>query len=164
MPREGAYDPLVRALLGGLVVSCLVVPVGAQVTYHDVTGEVGITFVHESGATGEKYLPETLGAGGLFLDVDADGWQDVLLVNSTRWTSGGGPSSLALYRNDGDGTFTEATAGSGLEVELYGIGARPPTTTTMVTWTSTSPLWAGTGCSGSRQRDVHRRDDRDGRG
>ena len=95
----------------------------SDIEFVDVTSEIGLQFVHRSGAMGDKYLPETLGAGGLFIDVDADGWQDILLINSTGWP--GGPSSTsfsALYRNDGDGTFTDITRGSGLDVEFYGIG------------------------------------------
>ena len=93
------------------------------VQFVDVTNESGIRFVHQSGAAGQKFLPETLGSGVLFLDVDADGWQDILFVNSTRWPGDGGNAAVAaLYRNDGDGTFTDISAGSGLDVELYGIG------------------------------------------
>jgi hypothetical protein len=88
--------------------------------------QAGIRFVHNSGAFGRKYLPETLGAGGLFLDADGDGWQDVLLVNSMNWpgrpAAPGAKSYPALYRNNRNGTFTDVTRGSGLEVEVYGIG------------------------------------------
>ncbi len=58
--------------------------VGAQgtVTFTDVTAAAGIKFRHTNGAFGKKYLPETMGAGGAFLDYDGDSWQDVLLVNS----------------------------------------------------------------------------------
>ena len=96
------------------------------VTFTDVTMAAGIRFLHNSGAFGKKYLPETLGAGGLFLDADGDGWQDVLLVNSMNWPGhqGARPKSYpALYRNNHNGTFTDVTRGSGLELELYGIGA-----------------------------------------
>jgi len=44
----------------------------------DTTAAAGITFRHNSGAFGQKYLPETLGAGCAFLDYDGDGWQDIL--------------------------------------------------------------------------------------
>ena len=95
----------------------------AQVVFTDVTDAAGIRFQHNSGAFGEKYLPETLGAGGLWLDVDGDGWQDIVLVNSTNWPDRGGPGThAAVYRNAGDGTFTDITRGSGLDTPLYGIG------------------------------------------
>src|SRR2546427_12179001 len=51
----------------------------------DVTRGAGISFQHNSGAFGKKYLPETLGAGCAFVDYDNDGWLDVLLVNGTDW-------------------------------------------------------------------------------
>jgi hypothetical protein len=93
------------------------------VTFTDATARAGLTFVHTSGAFGKKYLPETLGAGCLFFDVDGDGWQDIFFVNSTRWPGHPGARALpALYRNNHDGTFADMTRGSGLDVELYGIG------------------------------------------
>ena len=51
----------------------------------DVTAQAGIQFQHNSGAYGGKLLPETLGSGCAFLDYDADGWQDILLVNAMDW-------------------------------------------------------------------------------
>ena len=72
---------------------------------------------------GKKYLPETMGSGRAFFDADGDGWQDILLVNSTNWPGAKGPSSRpALYRNNRDGTFTDITEQAGLAVELYGLG------------------------------------------
>ena len=96
-------------------------PAAVDVEFVDATAAAGIAFVHVSGAAGEKYLPETLGSGALFLDFDGDGWQDVFFVNSTPWR-GAGDAFPALYRNDGDGTYTDVTAGSGLRVALYGLG------------------------------------------
>lgn len=94
-----------------------------SVTFADVTAKSGIRFRHNSGAFGKKYLPETLGSGGAFLDVDDDGWQDIFLVNSTNWPGRKAkPSFSALYRNNGDGTFTDITRAAGLQVELYGLG------------------------------------------
>src|SRR5262249_11827275 len=55
-------------------------------TFEDVTAAAGIRFKHTSGATGKKYLPETMGSGCAFLDYDNDGRQDILLVNSMEWT------------------------------------------------------------------------------
>ena len=47
----------------------------------DVTTRAGIHFLHNSGAFGGKFLPETMGSGCAFLDYDSDGWQDILLIN-----------------------------------------------------------------------------------
>jgi hypothetical protein len=92
-------------------------------TFSDATARAGIRFHHNSGAFGKKYLPETLGSGCAFVDVDGDGWPDVLLVNSRNWPGRAGPPSYpALYRNNHDGTFTDITRQSGLAVEMYGFG------------------------------------------
>jgi hypothetical protein len=92
------------------------------ITFTDVTSAAGIRFTHNSGRAGKKFLPETLGSGGAFIDVDGDGWQDVILINSRDWAPRGRKSLSALYRNNGNGTFTNITAGSGLDVEMYGLG------------------------------------------
>jgi hypothetical protein len=94
----------------------------AQVVFTDVTASAGVKFVHNSGRAGKKWLPETLGSGCAFFDADGDGWLDIFLVNSRDWTPRGRRSLPALYRNNRNGTFTNVTAGSGLDVELYGLG------------------------------------------
>jgi len=93
-----------------------------KVAFSDVTQQAGIKFVHNAGKSGKKYLPETIGSGAAFFDADGDGWIDILLVNSRDWTPRGRRTTAALYRNNHDGTFTDITKGSGLDVELYGIG------------------------------------------
>ena len=91
--------------------------------FTDVTSQAGIHFRHNSGAFGGKFLPETLGSGCAFLDYDRDGWQDILLINGSDWPGHKkSRSTLRLYHNDGDGTFTDVTARAGLDVELYGMG------------------------------------------
>ena len=94
----------------------------APIVFTDVTAAAGIRFTHNTGAFGEKYLPETLGAGAVWLDADGDGRQDLLLVNSTDWPGRGAGTPPALYRNDGDGSFTDVTRGAGLGTPIYGIG------------------------------------------
>jgi hypothetical protein len=89
----------------------------------DVTGQAGIRFQHNSGAYGGKLLPETLGSGCAFLDYDRDGWQDILLINGMDWPGHERErSTLKLYRNNRDGTFTEVTRKAGLDVQMYGMG------------------------------------------
>ena len=95
----------------------------AGVRFTDITGPAGIQFQHNSGAFGGKFLPETLGSGCAFLDYDGDGWQDILLINGADWPGHKkSRSTLRLYHNNGNGTFTDVTARSGLDVELYGMG------------------------------------------
>jgi enediyne biosynthesis protein E4 len=97
-----------------------------RMPFTDITQAAGIDFVHESGAYGDKLLPETMGGGCAFLDYDNDGDQDCLLVNSQRWPwdsrPGAPPATLALYRNDGTGRFENVTAALGLDVSVYGMG------------------------------------------
>ena len=89
----------------------------------DVTAAAGLTFRHNNGSYGGKLLPETLGAGCAFLDYDNDGWQDILLVNGGDWPGHHDQrSTLRLYRNNRDGTFTDVTHAAGLDVEMYGMG------------------------------------------
>jgi hypothetical protein len=89
----------------------------------DVTAGAGLQFRHNNGAYGGKLLPETLGAGCAFLDYDADGWQDVLLINGMDWPGHKRQrSTLRLYRNNRNGTFSDVTRSAGLDVELYGMG------------------------------------------
>ena len=89
----------------------------------DVTTPAGIQFQHNSGAFGGKFLPETLGSGCAFLDYDRDGWQDILLINGADWPGHKKTrSTLRLYHNNRNGTFTDVTTRAGLDVELYGMG------------------------------------------
>ena len=89
----------------------------------DVTTAAGLDFHHNSGAYGGKLLPETLGSGCAFLDYDADGWQDILLINGMDWPGHQRQrSTLKLYRNNRNGTFSDVTKAAGLEVEMYGMG------------------------------------------
>lgn len=97
-----------------------------RVRFTDITREAGIRFVHRNGAYGDKLLPETMGGGVAFFDFDNDGDQDLLFVNSTYWPDhvpANAPlPTAALYANDGQGHFSDVTAGSGLDVSLYGMG------------------------------------------
>ena len=85
----------------------------------------GIVWVHENAMSEMRHLPETLGPGCAFFDYDNDGWMDLYLVNY-------GPSdffapeqrlSNALYRNNGDGTFSDVTAKAGVAAGSFGMGA-----------------------------------------
>jgi hypothetical protein len=89
----------------------------------NVTSAAGIQFQHNSGAYGGKLLPETLGSGCAFLDYDRDGWQDILLVNGMDWPGHQKQrSTMKLYRNNRNGTFSDVTKAAGLDVEIYGMG------------------------------------------
>jgi len=96
--------------------------------FRDVTRPAGIEFRHENGARGDRMLPETMGGGVAWLDFDKDGDQDLLFVNSDSWpfsreADEPRPQALYLYRNDGTGRFTNASAEAGLDGDaFYGQG------------------------------------------
>jgi len=96
------------------------------VPFVDITSAAGIDFEHENGAYGDKLLPETMGHGGGFFDLEGDGDQDLVLVNSTRWPwderPADQPATTKVYRNDGTGNFTDVTTDVGLDVAFYGMG------------------------------------------
>src|SRR6266705_5614480 len=84
----------------------------------------GIKWVHSSGKSPEKYLPESSGAGCAFLDYDHDGWMDIYLVNSGKcdFFTPNPPLRNALYQNNRDGTFTDVTEKAGVSAGGYGQG------------------------------------------
>ncbi len=95
----------------------------STVTFRDVTQQAGIRFVHNNGAYGKKFLPETMGPGVAFIDYDNDGWPDIFLVNGMDWPGHARKHSTPkLYHNNHDGTFTDVTHKAGLDLELFGMG------------------------------------------
>jgi hypothetical protein len=98
-------------------------PAASAITFRDVTQQSGIRFTHNNGAFGKKFLPETLGSGVAFIDYDNDGWPDIFLVNGMDWPGHQQKhTTLKLYHNNHDGTFTDVTHKAGLDVEMYGMG------------------------------------------
>ena len=102
----------------------------AEVQFVDTTAAAGISFRHVDGRTGEKYLIETLGSGALFFDYDVDGHLDLYVVNATHIPPPiGGKATQTeelpqnrLYRNNGNGTFTDVTNEAGVGDTGYGVG------------------------------------------
>lgn len=95
------------------------------VVFTDITQSAGIRFNRFDGGVGEKLLPETMGGGGAFFDLDNDGDQDLVLINGTDWPHEiptRPRTTAALYRNDGQGNFTDVTVGSGLDFSIQGMG------------------------------------------
>ncbi len=95
-----------------------------KVRFVEITREAGIDFVHDNGAAGEKLLPETMGSGVAFLDYDGDGDPDLFLVNSAPWPGQKPKGTVGnrLYRNDGNGRFTDVTEPAGLSRSLFAMG------------------------------------------
>jgi enediyne biosynthesis protein E4 len=95
-----------------------------SITFADMTAQSGIRFVHNNGAFGKKYLPETMGPGCAFIDYDNDGWPDILLINGEDWPghAKAGATTPKLYHNNHDGTFTDVTRKAGLAIPMFGMG------------------------------------------
>ena len=112
------------ALLAVAGVASLAGAQAPSVHFTDITAAAGIRFVHNNGAFGKKWLPETLGPGCAFLDYDNDGYPDILLINGEDWPGHAlhGRTTMKLYHNNGNGTFTDVTQRAGLAAPMYGMG------------------------------------------
>ena len=107
-----------------LVFWFFVFPVSAQLEFNEVTSQSGICFRHHDGRSGEKYYPEILGSGAAWFDYDRDGDVDLYLVNGADLPdiNSDVPAINALYRNNGDGTFTDVTSEADVSDRSYGFG------------------------------------------
>lgn len=96
-----------------------------HVEFRDVAHAAGLDFIHVNGASDERFFPEIMGSGGLFLDFDNDGWLDILLIDGGSFASDAVArrASHRLYRNGGKGIFVDVTAASGIRHRDYGMGA-----------------------------------------
>ena len=119
----------VTAILCGLCAAALIAgaipepPTPSPVHFLDITRRSGIHFLHNNGAFGKRYLPETLGPGVAFLDYDNDGWPDIFLVNGMDFPGHVRRHSTSqLYHNNRDGSFTDVSRQAGLAAEMYGMG------------------------------------------
>lgn len=95
------------------------------ITFVEVPAKAsGIGWVHTNAHSPERFLPETVGAGGAFLDYDNDGWMDIYLVNSgpADFYTPTSPLKNALFRNNRNGTFTDVTDKAGVAGGRFGMG------------------------------------------
>lgn len=114
-----------KAVVSTIVIAVLCAAAeGQHVSFRDITAQAGIHFLHNNGAFGKKYLPETMGPGCAFIDYDNDGYPDILLLNGQDWPGHAkAASTLKLYHNNHDGTFTDVTRRAGLAIPMFGLGA-----------------------------------------
>ena len=121
------FNPIPQLLLP--LIFILIGSAAAQPpVFVDVTEEAGIHFKHSNGKTEHKHIIETMGSGVVFFDYDTDGDADLYFVNSgniPQAKQGAQQTQLGnvLYRNDGDGRFTDVTETSGTGDTGYGMAA-----------------------------------------
>ncbi|HEX8370903.1 MAG TPA: CRTAC1 family protein [Pyrinomonadaceae bacterium] len=89
----------------------------------DILPKTGIKFVHTS-APEKKYIVESMSGGVLLVDYDRDGWQDIYLTNAptVEMALKGEKSRSALYRNNGNGGFTDVTDKAGVAYPGFAMG------------------------------------------
>lgn len=100
--------------------------------FHEVKASRGVNFVNHASRTTRKYLPEAMTGGVAMFDYDGDGWLDLFFLNGAQlddpMQSGKAPDKSdprywnRLYRNNGDGSFTDRTERAGLRGDSYGMG------------------------------------------
>ncbi|HTG35172.1 MAG TPA: CRTAC1 family protein [Thermoanaerobaculia bacterium] len=103
---------------------CLAAPLGAEgIKFREVSRIWGIDFRHHHGGSGQLYMPETVASGVVMFDFDGDGDEDLFFVDGGSLPGyTGEPARSRLFRNDGNGHFTDWTERSGLRVTTYGNG------------------------------------------
>jgi hypothetical protein len=127
-----------RLVYIAIAIACGAAPLGARaadadsigvitdsVLFVNTTIEAGITWRQTNGADGRKYFPEQNPSGAAFVDYDNDGWEDIIIVQGRHWPdkrTGEAESTMVLYHNNHNGTFTDVTAVVGLAVPLCGMG------------------------------------------
>lgn len=113
-------------MLGFLCVACqrrttvapVAPPTAAPQMFEEFSTRLGVSFVHDAGSPGRYFMPEIMGSGCALFDYDNDGRLDIYLIHN------GGPNGKRnqLFHQEVDGTFRDASAGSGLDVTGNGMG------------------------------------------
>ena len=121
-----------RLSLAAGIGGTLPVAAAAHAGFEEVAEKLGVRFEHAASATSQKYLPETMGSGVAMFDYNNDGLLDLFFVNGAALRDPMPPGAKPdkndprfwnrLYRNNGDGSFTDVTKAAGLQGEGYGMG------------------------------------------
>jgi hypothetical protein len=126
--RRWVFGALCLSLsgLGSLLLGCQqpggpgATPEGPSgpVWFQDVTDQLGLQFVHQSGPTADYFMPQQVGSGVALFDYDGDGRLDVYLLQN------GGPQGPGnqLFHQEPDGHFRDVSAGSGLDIPGHNMG------------------------------------------
>ena len=118
--------------LGGIVLaSARQLEAEEKISFVDVAESLGIEGAPTNGATGKRYLIETMGPGAAWIDYDGDGWLDLYLVDAhdhpERALVPGGVQAAQvpgnrLFRNEAGKRFVDVTAKAGVGDRGYGMG------------------------------------------
>ena len=122
-PRSSPPAGGARALLAILVLLAAAPLAGTEAWFTEVSSAWGVDFEHRNGASGEFFMPETMGSGVVAVDYDLDGDPDLFFVDSGTLGTENAPGQSRLLRNDGGGRFVDVTDFAGLSVSGYGMGA-----------------------------------------
>ena len=121
--------PIMRYTIYLFLITCLIntccwADAEGKISFTAVTEAAGLQFHHVDGRSGQRYFLETVGSGAAFFDYDGDGWIDIYFVNGADLPgfSSPEPPTNRLYRNNGDGTFTDVTEQAGVGDTGYGAG------------------------------------------
>jgi hypothetical protein len=109
---------------GLLVLACAADSSGAELPrFSDRSAVSGLDLVTYSGSEEKPHILESTGNGVLVLDYDGDGFQDLFFVGAYRLPRREDSAERsALYRNNGDGTFSDVTERAGVGARVYGHG------------------------------------------
>ncbi len=127
-PIGKGLPAIVPLLVAGALAACLPAAVAAQgrIELRDVTAESGIAFVHTDGSGGQRYIMEAMSSGLVLFDYDGDGFKDIYFLNGAPHEGTEPPESPprnALYRNNGDWTFTDVTEEAAVGDIGFALGA-----------------------------------------
>src|SRR5687768_6519073 len=97
----------------------------APISFEDAGKSSGIDFVHSDGSSGRRYIVETIASGLGLIDFNNDGKLDIYFLNGAPLP--GATNAVAsrgnrLYRNNGNGSFSDVSAQSGAAITNYSVG------------------------------------------
>jgi enediyne biosynthesis protein E4 len=133
VPKGRHASVIACAVVFALFSSALLAQSAPAIRFEDSTAKSGIQFTHNFGAQQLGSLLESTGAGCVWFDYNNDGLPDLYVVSGKPLEEGMHPYPLKhppataphnhLYRNNGDGTFTDVTDQAGVAANIYGMAA-----------------------------------------
>lgn len=97
----------------------------STIAFENVVRSSGIQFIQDNSSQPQKYQPETMAGGVAMFDYNNDGLLDLYFTNGSRLPDMNKSDPRfhnRLYRNNGDGSFTDVTAQAGVAGLRYSIG------------------------------------------